>query len=116
MKAVTIHDTKATSTIDLGGQFYLSERHVGQNRAEATLPSLQALNPTVMVGASTGTLLEQPELIESHNVVVVCDTRLEDSIRINQICRAKGVKMLVADVSVSEVSSVGSCPILLFAR
>jgi len=99
VKAVTIHDTKAASNVDLGGQFYLSEAHVGQNRAEATLPLLQALNPTVTVKASSQVLLDQPELLEGFNVVILCDTLLEDSININEICRAKGIKLLVADVS-----------------
>ena len=97
---MTIHDTKAATNIDLGGQFYLSEEHIGQNRAEATLPLLQALNPTVAVTASSSQLVTQPELIEGHNVVVLCDSLLQDSIQINEICRAKGIKLLVADVSV----------------
>merc|ERR1711871_1290714 len=98
VKGVTIHDTKPTTTIDLGGQFYLSEASLGSNRAEATLPLLKALNPTVTVEACTANLLEKQEVLDEHNVVVLCDTMLDDSVKVGEYCRSKGIKLLVADV------------------
>ncbi len=53
MRAVTIHDTKAVETRDLGAQFYLTQEDVGQNRAEACRDKLQELNTAVEVAAST---------------------------------------------------------------
>jgi molybdopterin/thiamine biosynthesis adenylyltransferase len=36
VKLLTLHDTRATSLLDLSAQFYLSEQDVGQNRATAS--------------------------------------------------------------------------------
>lgn len=52
MRAVTIHDTKAAETRDLGAQFYLTPDDVGQNRAEACRDRLQELNTAVEVTAT----------------------------------------------------------------
>ena len=54
--------TSQATTFDLAGQFYLSEESVGLNRAEATLPRLQALNPSVMVHAGTYCISENLEV------------------------------------------------------
>lgn len=53
VRAVTIHDTKAVETRDLGAQFYLTQEDVGQNRAEACRDKLQELNTAVEVTASS---------------------------------------------------------------
>jgi ubiquitin-activating enzyme E1 len=53
VRAVTIHDTKAVETRDLGAQFYLTQDDVGQNRAEACRDKLQELNGAVEVAASS---------------------------------------------------------------
>ena len=97
VKAVSIHDVKDTTTIDLGGQFYLSEASVGQNRAEATLPLLQALNPAVAVTSITSPI-DNMDLLQDHNIVILCDALLEDSIGISEFCRNNDIKFIMADV------------------
>lgn len=58
VRAVTIHDKKATTKSDLGAQFYLTEEDVAKNRAEACKDKLQELNTAVAVNASTSDLTE----------------------------------------------------------
>jgi ubiquitin-activating enzyme E1 len=53
VRAVTIHDSRATTVRDLSAQFYLTADDVGQNRAEACRDKLQDLNNSVNVSASS---------------------------------------------------------------
>lgn len=48
-KAVTLHDTKAATPIDLSNQFYIKEEDVGKNRASVSAPRVAELNPYVQV-------------------------------------------------------------------
>jgi hypothetical protein len=58
VKAVTLHDEKATVVQDLGGQFYLTEADVGVNRASACAARVQELNSAVAVEVSTAPITE----------------------------------------------------------
>jgi ubiquitin-activating enzyme E1 len=54
IKHVTLQDTKLTTHLDLGGQCFLREdSSLGVNRAVASLPRLQKLNPSVEVAVHT---------------------------------------------------------------
>ncbi|GBG00327.1 ubiquitin-activating enzyme E1, partial [Raphidocelis subcapitata] len=86
VRAVTIHDTKAVETRDLGAQFYLTQEDVGQNRAEACRDKLQELNTAVEVTASTEDLTA--DFLRQFQVVVLTNSGLEESKRIDEICRA----------------------------
>jgi hypothetical protein len=59
VKAVTLHDEKATVLQDLGGQFYLAEADVGANRATACAARVQELNSAVAVDVSTEPITEE---------------------------------------------------------
>jgi ubiquitin-activating enzyme E1 len=90
VRAVTLHDPRTlTSASELGAAFYLDERDVGRNRAEAARERLQELNPAVEVTASTATELT-PEILAPYHVVVLCSeaTTLEEALRVNDACRA----------------------------
>lgn len=58
VKAVTIHDTKAATMADLGAQFYLGEKDIGSNRAQACAARLQELNTAVAVNVNTDPITE----------------------------------------------------------
>jgi Na+-transporting NADH:ubiquinone oxidoreductase subunit NqrF len=58
VKAVTLHDEKATVVQDLGGQFYLTEADVGVNRASACAARVQELNSAVAVEVSTAPITD----------------------------------------------------------
>jgi ubiquitin-activating enzyme E1 len=78
VKALTIHDSRATSLEDLAAQFYLTEEDVGTNRAEACKDKLQELNGAVAVSASTAELTE--EFLKAFQVCVWCGARYHISL------------------------------------
>jgi ubiquitin-activating enzyme E1 len=53
VKALTLHDTKTVSWLDLSTQFYFSANDVGKNRAEVSAREVQELNPYTKVLANT---------------------------------------------------------------
>ncbi|KAI8466875.1 MAG: hypothetical protein J3K34DRAFT_432282 [Monoraphidium minutum] len=86
VRAVTVHDTKPVEVRDLGAQFYLTQEDVGQNRAEACRDKLQELNTAVEVAASAGDL--SADFVGQFQVVVLTGHSLEESKRVDEICRA----------------------------
>jgi hypothetical protein len=66
VRAVTIHDRKAVELPHLSAQFYLSEKDVGKNRAEACKDNLQELNTAVNVCASSAEL--EPSFLQQFQV------------------------------------------------
>lgn len=52
-KAVTLHDTKEATAIDLSNQFYIKEDELGKNRAALSAPRVAELNPYVKVHSNT---------------------------------------------------------------
>ena len=99
VKAITIHDNTIVTMADINGNFYLGVEHLGSNRALATLPRLQILNPTVAVAACTQPLLS--DLMEAEvaqaTVLVLTECAIEISTQMNRICRANNTRHLVAD-------------------
>jgi len=49
VKTFVIHDTKKVTYNDLSGQFFVGEKDIGKNRAEASLQKIKALNTYVIV-------------------------------------------------------------------
>lgn len=97
VKSVTIHDTVNTSLDDLSAQFYLSEAHLGRNRAECAHSLLAELNPYVPVKLldvsrplSTGDL-------DAYQVVVLTQSSVDEQIELGTYCHNKGIKLVVAE-------------------
>eukprot|EP01059_Diplonema_ambulator_P004685 TRINITY_DN1439_c0_g1_i1.p1 TRINITY_DN1439_c0_g1~~TRINITY_DN1439_c0_g1_i1.p1 ORF type:complete len:1077 (+),score=471.75 TRINITY_DN1439_c0_g1_i1:48-3278(+) len=86
VKSVCLQDDKKVVIGDLGANFYLSEKDVGKNRAEACKTQFQELNPSVEVTVNTSPLT--PDLVKGFDVVVVCDSSLELACKVNDACRA----------------------------
>ncbi|XP_062314344.1 ubiquitin-like modifier-activating enzyme 1 [Osmerus eperlanus] len=95
VKSVTVQDEGLAEWKDLSTQFFLRERHLGQNRALSSLPELSALNPHVYVTAHTAPL--DPNLLLKFQVVVLTDSSLEDQLRFGPFCHSNGIKFIVAD-------------------
>eukprot|EP00768_Dysnectes_brevis_P008299 gnl/Dysnectes_brevis/742_a815_3218.p1 GENE.gnl/Dysnectes_brevis/742_a815_3218~~gnl/Dysnectes_brevis/742_a815_3218.p1 ORF type:complete len:995 (+),score=447.52 gnl/Dysnectes_brevis/742_a815_3218:51-3035(+) len=66
--AVVLSDNKPVNWVDLSGNCFLSEAHLGQNRAAVCHDSLQELNPHCKVSLHTGPLT--PAFVLSHSCVV----------------------------------------------
>ncbi|KAG2386072.1 hypothetical protein C9374_003221 [Naegleria lovaniensis] len=100
VRSVTLFDTKTVSMEDLSSQFYASEKDVGKNRAQVSLPQLKSLNdyvPVQAIGDQGETLTE--EFLTSHSIhVVVCtDTHIPQLVELNEICRKQSIKFIACE-------------------
>ncbi|XP_078270319.1 ubiquitin-like modifier-activating enzyme 1 [Rhinoraja longicauda] len=95
VKSVTIHDEGTTEWSDLSSQFYLAEKDIGENRAEASKLHLVGLNSYVPVSSYTGTLTK--DVLHQHQVVVLTNSLLEEQLEVGQFCHQNNIKFIVAD-------------------
>ncbi|XP_072506874.1 ubiquitin-like modifier-activating enzyme 7 isoform X2 [Notamacropus eugenii] len=91
---LTLHDPSPTCWMDLASQFFLSEKDVGRNRAEASLPHLAQLNSDVCINTYDGPLTET--VLQGFQVVVLTDSTLEEQLEVGSLCHQHGVRFLVA--------------------
>ncbi|KAG3234613.1 hypothetical protein PI124_g20334 [Phytophthora idaei] len=88
---VTLHDSQAVTTTAVATQFFLSEEDVGNNRAEASLPRVQELNPLVQVSSEIKPLDELPdEFFKQFTVVCLVGAELATELRLDARCRSLG--------------------------
>ncbi|XP_044736104.1 ubiquitin-like modifier-activating enzyme 1 isoform X1 [Chrysoperla carnea] len=97
VKSVTLHDEANCTIADLSSQFYLTEKDIGKNRAEACCQSLSELNNYVRTEAYTGPLTE--DYIKRFSVVVLTASTLDEQLRINEITHANEIAFIVAQTA-----------------
>jgi len=96
--ALTILDHELLTEDDLSSQFFVSEEHIGQNRAQAALPQLQKLNPRVLLFNDPAPALEKlPEYFSSFDITIATGLPLEILSTINTACRFYNRKFYAAD-------------------
>ena len=84
--SLTLHDTALTSLTDLSSNFFLAPSDVGHNRATASLPRLQPLNPNVRISAVTDPLASlPPTFFRSFSVIVLTELPLSTRIHLSRI-------------------------------
>ncbi|MCJ1470508.1 hypothetical protein MMC07_009154 [Pseudocyphellaria aurata] len=89
--SLTIVDGDAVVDDDLGSQFFVSDQHLGMNRAEAAAPQIRKLNPRVRLHVDTeDIMLKPPEYFSPFNLVIATDMTLRDMSTINASCRLCG--------------------------
>ncbi|TPX72786.1 hypothetical protein SpCBS45565_g00091 [Spizellomyces sp. 'palustris'] len=95
--ALTIMDGQNVSEEDLGAQFFLRKEDIGKNKAEASAPRIQALNPRVTLQVVTGKVESQsdPSFLE-YDIVCLCNSDLQTMTRIDRLCRSNGIKFYSA--------------------
>ncbi|KAJ7407473.1 hypothetical protein WISP_126217 [Willisornis vidua] len=104
VKALTVHDTRHCTKLDLGVNFFIHEDDVTsqRNRAEATLHHIAELNPYVHVAASTVPLDETTDLsfLKQYQCVILTEVSLLLQKKINDFCHAQQppIKFISADV------------------
>ncbi|KAJ1277398.1 hypothetical protein BS78_04G000800 [Paspalum vaginatum] len=74
VKSVTLHDDGKVDLWDLSSNFFLSEKDVGQNRAQACVPKLQELNNAVIISTITA--------------VVFTDISIEKAVEFDDYCHS----------------------------
>ena len=102
-KSFVIHDHKKVNQFDLAGQFFLNENDIHLNRAEASLTKLQQLNYYVKVSCRTEVIPLQKEELDTfgmgnYDVVILVECDHETMIVVDNYCRKKGIKVIIADV------------------
>uniref|UniRef100_A0A1A9X445 SUMO-activating enzyme subunit 1 n=1 Tax=Glossina brevipalpis TaxID=37001 RepID=A0A1A9X445_9MUSC len=97
--AVNLNDHRNVTEEDFCAQFLVPRSALGKNRAEASIERARALNPMVKISADKESLAEKKaEYFTDFDVVVIIGALDSELLRINQICREKGIKFFSADV------------------
>uniref|UniRef100_A0A182NSH3 SUMO-activating enzyme subunit 1 n=1 Tax=Anopheles dirus TaxID=7168 RepID=A0A182NSH3_9DIPT len=99
VKSVTLLDDRKVSKEEHCSQFLAPQASIGSNRAEASLPRAQQLNPMVELKADTETLdSKEAAYFKEFDVVCLIGASTAQHLRVNSICREANVKFFAADV------------------
>lgn len=99
VKALTLHDTRSVSWLDLSTNFYCSPADIGQNRALVSAREVKELNPYTRVSTSTDDLQSGDlTFLDEYKCVVLTDASLVTQIRVNEYCRSRNINFLSCDV------------------
>ncbi|PKS11930.1 hypothetical protein jhhlp_001225 [Lomentospora prolificans] len=98
ISSLTILDPAPATPVDLGAQFFLStaqseseESVIGKNRAQASAPSIQKLNPRVAVKVDEAHLSTKDDaFFAQFDVVIATDLPTVDLTRVNNAVRRAG--------------------------
>ncbi|KAI4155028.1 MAG: hypothetical protein LQ341_000250 [Variospora aurantia] len=86
--SLTILDHHLVTEDDLGSQLFISELHVGMNRAAAAASQVRALNPRVALSVDMeNILLKPPEFYSMFDLIIATDLDLSPLSMINAACR-----------------------------
>lgn len=95
-KRVDIYDPTIVEARDLGGNFYLTEAHVGNtSRADASSTKLKELNPYVKVDVVTSEITA--DFCSNYDVVVITELfhKTEELFALNEALRAKDIGFIL---------------------
>lgn len=95
VKSVTLHSQSQCQIQDLSSQFYLEEKDVGKNMAEATLAHLAELNSYVQVSTHTGPLLDK-QFLSNFSVIVLTESNYHDVHQVTRYAREMNIALIVA--------------------
>lgn len=94
---LTVMDSEVVTEEDLGSQFFVSEEHVGKNRAEAAAPAIQQLNPRVPVRVETTPAAgKTAEFFKTFDIVIATELDLDTMLSVNAACRECGRRLYAA--------------------
>jgi ubiquitin-like 1-activating enzyme E1 A len=96
--SLTIVDHEVVTEDDLGCQFFISQDHIGQNRAYAALPQIQKLNPRVSLTADQDPIsTKPPEYFATYDITIATCLDIDTLSMINASCRISNRKFYAAD-------------------
>ncbi|KAI8088645.1 SUMO-activating enzyme subunit 1 [Halteromyces radiatus] len=85
---ITLLDHTLVDKAEVDSQFFFDQTHIGMNKAVATCPALQTLNPRVQVIVDEENIQEKPDTyFESFDIVCLFHSDIQLLIRINEIRR-----------------------------
>ncbi|KAG2370759.1 hypothetical protein C9374_014253 [Naegleria lovaniensis] len=96
---VHIMDSQLVTQFDLGCNFLVREANIGENRAKACHPNLQELNPLMKVTfEEVDSLSVKPkEFFNNFDFIILNNAKLEEQIKINNICREKNILFIATN-------------------
>jgi len=96
---VVLHDDNVVTEEDFCSQFLLPRSSLGCNRAEASIERARALNPMVDISADTEPLTDKnADFFAPYDVVVLSGARNSELLRVDNICRERGIKFFAGDM------------------
>ncbi|XP_028418274.1 SUMO-activating enzyme subunit 1-like [Dendronephthya gigantea] len=99
VKSLMLLDDQEVTTQDFTAQFLIPRTDIGKNRAEASLPRAQRLNPMVEIKFDVEPVMKKSsEYFEQFDVVILTGCVLEVMIHVNSICHEKKIKFYAGDV------------------
>jgi len=99
VKHMTILDDATFTEKDLCQQFFSTKKDLGKNRAEASLPRSNELNPMVEIVADQQNIVEKTDdFYKKFDVVCLNDCPANVQIKVNEICHRLGIKFLCGHV------------------
>lgn len=90
--ALTIIDHEQVTEDDLGAQFFITEEHIGKNRAKAAAPEIQRLNPRVKVSVDQEDIRSKLDLaayFAPFDIIIACDLDFPTTSMLNAASRIK---------------------------
>ncbi|KAI9040261.1 E1 ubiquitin-activating protein AOS1 [Aspergillus affinis] len=85
---LTVIDHETVKEEDLGAQFFVTEEHIGQNRAQAAAPSIREMNPRVHLHIDTDDVhTKQPEFFAGFDLIIATELDYATYTTINAACR-----------------------------
>ena len=105
-KELVLHDVKKTSLYDLCGQFFLTEKDIGYNRAEKSIQKLQELNYYVKITLNKDDIFKNDlneKTIEKlgfkkFNVIILTECNNDIILIFDKFCRNNNIYLIVCDV------------------
>ncbi|BDD62016.1 hypothetical protein MPDQ_005044 [Monascus purpureus] len=86
--SLTIVDHDVVKEEDLGAQFFLSEAHIGQNRAQAAGPQIHSMNPRVRIHIDTDDIrTKSQEFFAKFDIIIATELDFQTYTTINALCR-----------------------------
>ncbi|KAL2002603.1 hypothetical protein VTN02DRAFT_6413 [Thermoascus thermophilus] len=86
--SLTILDHEVVTEEDLGAQFFITEEHVGRNRAQAAGPQIHNMNPRVQLHIDTDNVRSKPpEFFARFDVIIATELDFPTFTTINASCR-----------------------------
>jgi ubiquitin-like 1-activating enzyme E1 A len=96
--SLTVVDHELVTEDDLGSQFFVSDEHVGQNRAEAAIPQIQKLNSRVSLTFDRDPIYTKaPEYFATYDITIATCLDIDTLSMINASCRISNRKFYAAD-------------------
>ncbi|EEH16663.1 hypothetical protein PABG_06750 [Paracoccidioides brasiliensis Pb03] len=97
--SLTIIDNATVREEDVGAQFFLSEEHISQNRAEAAAPQIRQMNPRVQVTVEAVNIRSKPPaFFASYDVTIATDLDYDTLCWINNSCRVANRRFYAAGI------------------